>query len=755
MKSYLRSVSRLGAVLAVFGVAFLAALPVVGQGNRPEVPPGLELGANSRGEDAIQRLGKNLPAVARAYDMDGASLRALLRSQRDLWVDRSGRLVYVCEGLTVAASSSAGGEIEGSSAVPNSTDAFLLHSRPGSNRILYLDFNGHTTSGTAWNSSFNGGADIVSAPFDMDGSPSTFSATERDRIAKIWQRVAEDFAAFAVDVTTEDPGVEALRRSPSTDTAYGIRVVISPTSAWYPNAGGVAYIGSFTSTIDTPTFVFSNNLGPNNEKYVAEAASHEVGHTLGLNHDGQTNGTAYYQGHGNWAPIMGVGYYRTIVQWSKGEYSLANNTQDDLAIMPSYGAAIAADDHGNSVATATSLGGGPSVAALGVVETRSDVDVFRFDTGAGAVSFGVSGTSPQPNVDARLDLLNSAGSVLASNDASGLNASIAATLAAGTYYLRIDGVAFGDPVSTGYSDYSSIGEYTLTGTVVSSGLVAPVAVAAATPTSGVAPLFVALSGAGSSDTDGSIVSYGWNFGNGQTSTAANPSATYNTPGAYTATLTVTDSDGLIDSDSVAITVNPPPNSPPVANASASPTSGTAPLSVAFSSSGSYDPDGSIASYQWNFGDGSSSNSADPSKTYNSVGSFTATLIVTDNGGATNSDPVSISVGQNADRDIDVASFALGINSNNSGKAGVATVRVLNRLNQPVSGAGIAITWSGLVTGTSSATTNSNGEVVLTSKRTKRTGTITATITTISAPVTYQFNGALFGEPLTESIAATK
>jgi PKD repeat protein len=756
MKSYLSLVSRLGACLAVFGGAFLATLPLSGQGNRPEVPPGLALGGNSRGEEAIKRLGKDLPAVARAYDMDGPAFRALLRSQRELWVDNAGHLLFVCEGLGVTDATTAESAVEGSSAVPNSTDAFQLHSRPGSNRIIYLDFDGHTTTGTSWNSSFTGGSSIVSTPFDMDGSPSTFNATERDRISKIWQRVAEDFAAFAVDVTTEDPGVEALRRSPSTDTAYGIRVVISPTSAWYPGAGGVAYVGSFTSTVDMPTFVFSGNLGPNNEKYVAEATSHEVGHTLGLSHDGQTNGTAYYQGHGDWAPIMGVGYYRSVVQWSKGEYALANNTQDDLAIMPSYGAAIAGDDHGNTIATATSLPAGASVAALGVLETRADLDVFRFDTGAGLVSFTVTGTSPQPNVDAKLDLLSSSGSVIASNNATGLNATVTAALASGTYYLRIDGMGFGDPLSTGYSDYASIGEYALTGTVVSTGLVAPVALTSANPTSGTAPLVVALSSSGSSDADGSIVSYSWNLGNGQTSTAANPSATYNSTGVYTATLTVTDNSGLTDTDSVVITALAPPNLAPVASATGTPSSGMAPLTVAFSSAGSFDPDGSIAAYNWNFGDGTSSSTANPSKTYNSVGSYTSTLTITDNGGASDSSSVSISVGQDANRDIDVSSMSLGVDSTRAGKAGVATVRLLSRLNQPVAGAAITITWTGIITGTSSGTTNSNGEVVLiSSKRAKKAGTITATVSTISAPASYQYNAALFSEPLTESISASK
>ena len=85
------------------------------------------------------------------------------------------------------------------------------------------------------------------------------------------------------------------------------------------------------------------------------------------------------------------------------------------------------------------------------------------------------------------------------------------------------------------------------------------------------------------------------------------------------------------------------NKPPTAVASANPTSGTAPLAVNFSSSGSSDSDGSIAAYAWSFGDGASSGSANPSHTYNAAGNYTATLTVTDNLGATGTASVAIAV----------------------------------------------------------------------------------------------------------------
>jgi len=84
------------------------------------------------------------------------------------------------------------------------------------------------------------------------------------------------------------------------------------------------------------------------------------------------------------------------------------------------------------------------------------------------------------------------------------------------------------------------------------------------------------------------------------------------------------------------------NLPPVAAASANPTSGIAPLTVNFSSAGSTDPDGSIASYSWNFGDGTAtSSSASPTHVYQNAGSFTAVLTVTDNRGATGTAQVAI------------------------------------------------------------------------------------------------------------------
>ena len=172
---------------------------------------------------------------------------------------------------------------------------------------------------------------------------------------------------------------------------------------------------------------------------------------------------------------------------------------------------------------------------------------------------------------------------------------------------------------------------------------APNAVADATPTSGLVPLDVAFSSAGSTD-DIAIVSYSWDFGDGSApSTEENPSHTYTTSGSFTATLTVEDAEGLQDTDTVLITVETPDNEAPNAVAGATPTSGLVPLDVAFSSTGSTDDKG-IVSYSWDFGDGSApSTEENPSHTYTTSGSFTATLTVTDEEGLMDMDTVLITV----------------------------------------------------------------------------------------------------------------
>ncbi|MCU0793924.1 MAG: autotransporter-associated beta strand repeat-containing protein [Opitutaceae bacterium] len=306
-------------------------------------------------------------------------------------------------------------------------------------------------------------------PFDLDGDETTFSATELNRIIGIWQRVAEDFAIYDIDVTTEEPGIESLRKTSTSDAIYGIRVCIGGSSNdWYGGgAGGVAFVGSFDAGSDIPCWVFPKSLG-NSEKNIAEATSHEVGHSLGLNHDGVEGGASYYGGQGNWAPIMGASYSKPISQWSKGEYANPNNAQDDLAVMLTQGAVYRTDDHGGTPASATVLSADSDVAiASGVIERTLDVDFFRLTAVGGPLNIQVAPAPRGGNLRLELKLFDAAGTQLQAATAADTTAGVqpvtlARTVTAGIYYLSVDGIGNGDPAVTGYSDYGSLGQYAVT-----------------------------------------------------------------------------------------------------------------------------------------------------------------------------------------------------------------------------------------------------------------------------------------------------
>lgn len=365
-----------------------------------------------------------------------------------------------------------------------------FESLPGADHTIFLDFDGHEVQNTSWNSYYNQ-TTLTANPYDIDGVPSTFNATELSRIEESFHRVAEDFRPFNVNVTTIEPSADRLQKSGTGDAQWGVRVIVTKEStmvtdsAEYCGCGGIAYINSFNNSSDLPVWVFTSG-----GKSVAEAASHEVGHSLGLSHDG-TSTAGYYAGHGDgdtgWASIMGVGYYETVSQWDDGTFHDTNNGgsganynkgPDDLAVITTYnGFGYRADDHGNNDGSASLLSvSGTTVDDSGVIEQSNDVDVYTFTTGAGNVTLNVDSFLPGPNLDIQADLYDSNGALVgSSNPVSGLNASLSLSLAAGQYYLHVDGVGVGNPTvssPTGYSDYASLGSYTVSGSIVDAGQIA-------------------------------------------------------------------------------------------------------------------------------------------------------------------------------------------------------------------------------------------------------------------------------------------
>lgn len=143
---------------------------------------------------------------------------------------------------------------------------------------------------------------------------------------------------------------------------------------------------------------------------------------------------------------------------------------------------------------------------------------------------------------------------------------------------------------------------------------------------------------GSTDSDGTIASRSWNFGDGVNSTSTNPSHTYAAAGTYNVSLTVTDNAGASNTVTKAVTVSSGGNASPVASF----TYATSRLTATFTDT-STDSDGVIAARSWSFGDGLTSTAANPSHTYASPGTYTVTLTVTDDVGATAATSKSVRV----------------------------------------------------------------------------------------------------------------
>ncbi len=204
-----------------------------------------------------------------------------------------------------------------------------------------------------------------------------------------------------------------------------------------------------------------------------------------------------------------------------------------------------------------------------------------------------------------------------------------------------DGQGASNTGSTTTHTYSTAGVYTVTltesdGTDVAQSIQQvtvegpPSAAFAMTPSGGVptgSP--VQFDGTQSSDRDGTINGYSWNFADGSTSNLPTPAHAYATAGTYTVSLTVTDSAGGTSTAYRTVTVT---DRPPTAAFNPTQATVLAGSSVPFDGTQSSDPDGTLGAYSWNFGDGSGSTASQPSHTYTMPGTYNVTLSVTDNSG---------------------------------------------------------------------------------------------------------------------------
>ncbi len=341
----------------------------------------------------------------------------------------------------------------------------LLESRPGATNVIYIDYFGGTVTGTFWNAVYTGGAPIVYPPYSYDNNYASVSAADINAMYVGWAEMAEDFAPFDVNITTNEAVFNA------TAVANRSKVNATPDSTFIGGGGGVAVVGGFGSSYTNVAWTFNRLLST-----MGQTHSHEAGHLMGLGHDGDSNtGEDYYEGHFNWGPIMGAPFGRDFVQWNNGTYPGNTTTQNDLTIINGV-LGLEADDVGDNNAGAMLLDVSNDQ-YVGIIRPEglgADTDVFQFNQGGSSTVSVTVRPSVQPidngtgvNLSFRATLRDSSNNVVDqvvpvfpfNANTNVLNFSGA--LNADSYYLTIENESPNTNLSTGFNEYGNGGYYTV------------------------------------------------------------------------------------------------------------------------------------------------------------------------------------------------------------------------------------------------------------------------------------------------------
>ncbi|MCV2364465.1 pre-peptidase C-terminal domain-containing protein [Paucibacter sp. DJ1R-11] len=322
-------------------------------------------------------------------------------------------------------------------------DVTKLESKPGSPWVFYLN----TTA-------------VMSGSTPLNG-------VSKEQMYRAWQSVADQYSMLNMNVTTNRAVYDAAR------TANTLRTGIIN----FVNQDGRSFapLRSFGTT-SAGTLYRNPSAGFDYGYGIGMTGAHEVGHQMGMSHDGGGSGGEYFEGIAayQWGPIMGNywmggSWANQLFTWSRGEYSTANNQEDDFRIMTvNESVPYVADD--NASGKPLQLRAGGEINPLdnwGQIERNTDSDVFSFNVAtAGTLNLRVDPIEYLRMLDVDAVILNGSGQQVARSNLS-VNRSAEfknLALAAGSYQIKIQGGAEGTP-QNGFSNYSSVGYYALKGSL--------------------------------------------------------------------------------------------------------------------------------------------------------------------------------------------------------------------------------------------------------------------------------------------------
>jgi hypothetical protein len=318
----------------------------------------------------------------------------------------------------------------------NGQDLYKLQSLPGSDHVLFLDIE-----------------DV------MDGDTPKYHTKEK--MYQAWQIFASTYSMFDLNVTTDPAVHQEAGRSNS-----GINHLEDVPGRSH------CCVGCFGTGRQCETQLRSNS---SDYPYVyGKTMAHESGHGVGLRHDGNSS-SDYFGGFSDfeWSPTMGSNtcckrWQNALPQWSKGEYSGANQDQDDLERILDNPFDYRPDDIPSTKPLVIVNGEVDPADNRGQINTNTDSDIYTFTLErAGRVQLQIERTEPRGGsaLDVDAALYGGTGNLIArDNPVKIRSAGFDRTLSPGSYRLSIQGGAEGTP-SRGFSNYATMGFYAISGTI--------------------------------------------------------------------------------------------------------------------------------------------------------------------------------------------------------------------------------------------------------------------------------------------------